>query len=712
MKSHKLKIITIAIILAFTSNVYAERVPYLLSLKNLNKASEIDTLVIIENGVTYISKDDFEQIYGNKIVLETKTINGIDYYAENTLGKLELNKETLTAKLELAPKFMPKQEFSLNSFRYGELPEFQSGKYMNYEATHDTYNNFSSYTLSPHFSTESGNFGDASFNWNSYNGSTLLKANFNVRNKENNTLTRFGTSNSSYSDLNNSFMFTGIQYKSDFALSRTNDDRAIETFRGTAEIEGTAELFINGTKYLQKDILPGDFSIDGLYNPFTSTGEAKILIKDVNGKVTSITRPLLGTPKNLKEGTSLYSLETGFLRANDSSLGNTFISGDYTYGVNRNLTLSGHFEATKDIQNISGMATFGTDIGTFKVGASVGEGSTYDVGYFYNSKDLYLNIDYLKHNNQKGIASTYYKNDSLLAITSNYAINKNQKLNLSYVKTDDNKYVSFGTTWKLANNVFLQTSISKNNKSRTSAFIGLEFSLGKVNSNSQYDSKTNIFSSIIRSDTNKINDFNYTAQYLENNGRKNINANLNYMSQYADINTSIRTNGETNANFNIKGAVVDTNNSLNFSRQIYDSYAIIDSKSEATSINSNAGYRGKTSSNGKMVYPISSLSPNIIFLNTEEFPDDKSPMETTIKFNAYPNSPALVSVKILSPGFFISIKTDKSTITINNNTYYKTKKGFYVDDLATGKYDFQLDGKIYNIDTSNIKPMSILNLNS
>ena len=702
-----------AILVALSQNTFAneEFLPYTLSLKYINETSSVETLILSKNGERFVSKNDFQDLYGKTIEnIQTVKFEDEDYFPLNKLGQLAINKQALSAVLTPIPALLPNQHYSLESRKIGDNSNFEAGQYLNYDFQYDQSSKSTSIDLSHNFSTETGNYGEVSTNVNDTLGLSLMEAHYTIRDSEKNTALRIGTGNSGYSELNNSFRFAGIQYSSNHDLDPYFSDRVTNVFNGTAEIEGTAELYLNGSKILQQQIRPGDYTIEGLHNPMTTTGEAKLLIRDINGNIKSVSQPLVGSPRNLKEGISHYSFETGLLRPDYNKLSDAFISGNYAYGVSDRLSVGGHIEATKEVKNISSFGLLATDYGTFKLGASVGDGSILNAGYYLSTKDFYANIDYKKYNQYRGIASSSERNENVFSMNGSWKFMENKNLNFSLVKTKQDQYLSLGTTFNIADGVTLSTTISKSEMSGLSAYIGLNFALGKVNVTNSYDTRNKTLTSEFRSDEFEINKPQYVGTVNHSPNSNYFTGSVNLPTQYGDAGILLAQSKDTglNSRLTASGAIVLSGDDLTLSRKISSSYVIVDAKEKDITINTNSGYKGTTGANGKLIYPTASFYEQKIFLDPQQYAGDKSPQEATYEFNVNPNSPKTISVNILTPGFYLSVPSEKEFIKIKGKNFYKTDEGYYIDELTEGTHTFSIDGINYSFNTNEINSDNII----
>lgn len=703
----KLKTLIVAMMGIFASHAYADDAAYTLSLKYINTDKQVEAVIIDRDGKQYLSVKDLTELFGKPLSVPTIKIDAEEYYPLESVGRLEINNTDLSAKLLLNPEFLPGQSFSFLSNGYNGKAKPQAGFHLDYDFMHDTAGKQTSLFINNGFSTASGSYGDVSFNVNSKTGTTLGDATYNIMDGSNQRLYTLGTGTTKATDATFGYRFAGIQIKSNHQLDRVRDDRPSNSFSGTAEVDGTAELYLNGSKILSQPIRPGAYNFDGLYNPMTTTGEAQLLIKDANGNIQTISRPLIGNPKNLKQGLSDYSLDFGVLRNDYNSFGKPFSTGSYSYGLTDKITVNGNYEATKDIKNFGTNALFATPIGTFKIGGSWGEGKAYSTGYYLNMDKFSFNAEYSKYLNYKNIAD-YIKNEDKLVITSRYALTSTQTLNLNYVRIGEQETTSLGTSFMVNKDLFLTANITKNQDKKYSAFVGVEFRFGGVSSSSSYDSRQNMFSQTVRQNTFELNKPEFSATYNNYGQSQVMQGRVAYASQYGDVSTTLyKSDTDTSATMKANGSLVFADGHIIPSRKINESYVVVDAKAPNININTNSGTKGISNQDGFMAYPSPSLAEQKFFIRTEDYDDETSPAETDFIATPFIKAPAKVEIKIKKTGFFLNVESKDNFIVIGKTQYFKTNQGFYIDDLTDGDYQFKTNNKIYKFNTKEIKDNKI-----
>lgn len=627
-----------AAILTFCQTAHAEDIPLTVTLKYL-PSKAVETVIVKQGNSLFIRAEDFQQLYPKAVDVKPIQLDGEQFMPLAHLGILEIDPATLTAKLALKPDFMPSQQFNPFTKIYDSRPKPENGFRLNYMADYDSSQKTFSAQLEPVFSLASGSIGRALLNTNSTLGTKLLSWNFKTYDLTGNSSWSLGNATSTSTAISRPFGFIGYQLASNFDLEPYRTPFVSSTLAGTSDLAGVAELFLNGNKVAQQEIRPGNFSFDGLTSPYTSTGQAVLVVKDINGRTQTLTAPLLGSPRNLKEGFKTYGLEAGFLGSDITKLGKPFVSGTMSYGLTNSITVQGHVEATKDRQNLSAGGLFATELGTFKAGLSVGSGTIANVGFFRTTKDLNLSLDYTRFSRQQSIADRSPRTDSMFVATASGKV-FNQPLNLSYARSSIDSRLAVGTSWQLMKNGYLQTVVSRSNTSGWGAYIGFSLSFGRAQISSGYDSPSKTFSNSLNL-PGQINEPSYFVSNRHGPTGTDSWAQASYSTESVDLFGALSKNRAYGA---VRGSAVIVDSSVVLSRPIPDAYVIVDSGEHDIYIKTDSLDKGSTKK-GKMVIPIISLSSYDITIDTEKLPDELAIDQEKYTVRAFPNSNVRIKVK-------------------------------------------------------------------
>ena len=154
----------------------------------------------------------------------------------------------------------------------------------------------------------------------------------------------------------------GAQLQSDYGLRSDLITSATPSFKGSAAVPSTVDVFIDNTKVYSEEVRPGPFVINNLPT-VAGSGSARIVVRDAAGRETVQSTNFYNSPILLRTGIFDYSVETGAVRRNfgiDSSDYDDRLvgSGSVRYGVVDTMTLEGHGEAGTGLLNLGGGASF------------------------------------------------------------------------------------------------------------------------------------------------------------------------------------------------------------------------------------------------------------------------------------------------------------------------------------------------------------------
>lgn len=144
----------------------------------------------------------------------------------------------------------------------------------------------------------------------------------------------------------------GVQLSRDFGVRPDLVTYPLPQFAGEAAVPSSVDLFINGYKSSSADLQPGPYTLTNI--PFINgAGEAVVVTTDALGRQVSTTVPFYVTSSLLQKGLSDFSVAAGTLRQDyglrDFSYGPGVSSGSLRYGLNDNVTLESHAEASDSL---------------------------------------------------------------------------------------------------------------------------------------------------------------------------------------------------------------------------------------------------------------------------------------------------------------------------------------------------------------------------
>ena len=150
--------------------------------------------------------------------------------------------------------------------------------------------------------------------------------------------------------------FGGLHWARNFELNPQLNTEPRSRYSDTAVLPSTVDLYIDGLKQSSQRVTPGDFLLDTLPS-FTGSGQAEVVITDINGQRRTVQLDLYGAPGMLAEGLSSGSLDIGWMRENyalhsDDYAASPLLDAGWRYGVNNHLTLALHTEQQRRLHNV------------------------------------------------------------------------------------------------------------------------------------------------------------------------------------------------------------------------------------------------------------------------------------------------------------------------------------------------------------------------
>jgi len=178
---------------------------------------------------------------------------------------------------------------------------------------------------------------------------------------ENNATLRVGDTYSRGGLSSQSIYFGGLQYAKDYSLQPGFITQPVPVLAGVSAAPSTVELFINNSLRQVTQLPPGPFRIDNV-PALAGAGEARLVVRDILGRETVITQPLIGNGRMLEVGLSDWSFELGWPREGlgtaNADYGRLFASGYYKQGLSKSLTLEANAEVSRDVRRVGAGALY------------------------------------------------------------------------------------------------------------------------------------------------------------------------------------------------------------------------------------------------------------------------------------------------------------------------------------------------------------------
>ena len=320
-----------------------------------------------------------------------------------------------------------------------------------------------------------------------------------------------GDTLSSDGDWSRPARYFGVRWSRDFLTQPGYVTYPSPSLKGSAALPSVVDVYINNQKQFQQTLTPGPFDYRNV--PLTTgAGEVNLVVKDLLGRETIITKSFYTQNSMLKEGLSDFSLESGLFRNNYGTLSNDysspFVAGTYRQGLTDDITAQSRLEAGAERQAIGADVTsvIGT-LGSIHLATAVSKDSERDTGALYNVGVERRTPKYLVGAQYKSYSKDYtpFAYSSLetrpkntFNATATVPIYKDLATSLSYVEqtsydTTAFRNVSLTTGITLPLNISMSVIANKSLTTDKAWFAGLNFNipLGKDYSSSLNNSRQN-----------------------------------------------------------------------------------------------------------------------------------------------------------------------------------------------------------------------------
>ncbi|MGL5240355.1 MAG: fimbria/pilus outer membrane usher protein [Kluyvera ascorbata] len=150
--------------------------------------------------------------------------------------------------------------------------------------------------------------------------------------------------------------FAGLHLARNFQLDPQLNTAPRAQFSDSVALPSTVDLYIDGLQQSHQQVKPGGYILDTLPT-FTGSGQAQVVITDINGQRREVTLDLYGAPEMLAQGVSSSSLDIGWLRQHYAERSNDYaasplLDAGWRYGLSNSLTVSAHSEQHRRAHNI------------------------------------------------------------------------------------------------------------------------------------------------------------------------------------------------------------------------------------------------------------------------------------------------------------------------------------------------------------------------
>lgn len=197
----------------------------------------------------------------------------------------------------------------------------------------------------------------------------------------------------------------GVQISRDFSVRPDIVTYPLPSFSAVADLPTSLELFINGYRASQQDVLPGPFTLTDIPH-VNGAGEAVVVTTDAQGRRISIASPFYVASQLLRPGLSDYAVALGVLRKDygrkSFSYGEAVASVAWRQGITRHVTLEATAQGAENLAlggvgALFRIGNLGVVDGAFAYSKAAGSsGSQTRIGYQYQGRRWNLMASHMR----------------------------------------------------------------------------------------------------------------------------------------------------------------------------------------------------------------------------------------------------------------------------------------------------------------------------
>ncbi|MDR2333337.1 MAG: fimbria/pilus outer membrane usher protein [Burkholderiaceae bacterium] len=391
----------------------------------------------------------------------------------------------------------------------------------------------------------------------------------------------------------------GIQIARNFALQPYRVTTPIPALMGTSTLPSDIELFINGVRQYQGTVNAGPFTLNAPVG-ITGNGTAQIVLTDAFGRSTTLQYNLFGSPQLLAEGLSDWSVEAGMVRRSygyrSFDYGSDLLTtGSYSYGLNNQITLQGHAEATSRLTNLGGGTNWLVgSLGIFSAATAISQskssnGNLLQLGHNWNNQLFYTSMQATRASDgyrdasslesdvrqrASGRALAGYNHPQWGSFNAGMLYLRNfGQLAERYVTTGWSK--SLGGRGSISFNVNHNLDDSKRSNAQLlfSWFLDSGFSTGI---SASHQNGATAYSAYANQSRPTEGGWGWSATAQNSQGSNSGMARVDYLGNKFEANAAVANNlGHTSASIGASGSLIAMDGHLFASRRIYDGFAVV-----------------------------------------------------------------------------------------------------------------------------------------
>ncbi|MDW5442468.1 fimbria/pilus outer membrane usher protein [Polaromonas sp. SM01] len=293
----------------------------------------------------------------------------------------------------------------------------------------------------------------------------------------------------------------GVRLSRKFALQPYRITTPLASFQGAAVLPSTVDLFVNGLKQSSQQVQPGQFQLNGVPS-LGGSGQAQMVITDINGQRREVSFDLYGAPQLLAAGLTDWSVDLGSVRRDyglkSFAYGDPMASGSARYGWSARTTLEAHAEAGPGAwqAGVGGLWLLGQQAGVVNASLAMSQnnmegidqkGAQWGLGYQWNSRRLTAALSTLRRD--VGFRDVASQPNELLARGSDSAyLGLNNfgglggQLGLNFIRqqyfnSSPVRYAGLSWSYQMPGNAMLSFNVNRNLDNPAASSVYLSWSM-------------------------------------------------------------------------------------------------------------------------------------------------------------------------------------------------------------------------------------------
>lgn len=643
----------------------------------------------------------------HKIIYDHK-----QYYLLNDIvgNNYHVNNEKSTIDINIPVKNYPSNNVFLNKMDTTKIRPKRQGLYLNYDLTAqkenltDT-NNLSGLSTLNYFNKNGvGEFEYFLQNINNKTTSVRLDTNWTLDEPEKAASWRFGDSITGTDIWTGAVRFGGIQYATNFATQPNYITFPLPSVKGQAVVPTSVDFYLNNQLLNSQNVNSGAFDIQGL-PVITGAGDILVQTKDITGKQTVVAVPYYASASLLQKGLSSFSYDLGMIRNDYGIESNNYsdptgvvsykkgLSNDFTAGVHSEILAHQQDIGLSGAYNLNNLAIVNTAIAASNNESKQGglllagiqrQTPRYSLGFQAEttSEDFW----------QLGLTDDELSPKFLLQSSASINSQRYGTLSVSYTNRVGRTepvigIATFGYNLPLGKKTFLSVNYTQQFGNDKSKQLYINFI---------YTPAPSYTANVAFNKTEQSGDQGY-IQFSKNlptnngigysvsqttGGDPQTQANLIAQSTYGQYQAKYsHVDSTDNYEVDVNGAIVLFANQLNATRQITNSFALVNLPGQANvPIYFSNQPIVKTNKDGYAFIPnIQAYQDNVISINPNDLPLNDTIEKTKIDVKPYYHSGVLIQFPMQQTyNYDLFLKAKNNDILAPGNTVYieSLKKSF------------------------------------